>query len=74
MISVVYESAGIKGGRSRAGRQFIDNLNRSGELVKSGKYSGRLGRKQVKEEYPRIIADLRKATRRAVRRVNELMP
>lgn len=74
MIAVVYETAGIQGGRSSNGRRFIDNLERSGTLVKSGKYSGRLARRQIKESYPAILDDLRKATRKAVERVNELMP
>lgn len=74
MIAVLYESAGIKGGRSDNGRRFISNLERSGTLVKSGKHSGRLARRQIQTDYPRIMADLRRAVDKAVRRVNGLMP
>lgn len=74
MIAVVYESAGIKGGRSDNGRRFIANIERSGTLVKSGKWSGRLARRAVAQDYPRIIRGIEDACQRAVDRVNRLMP
>lgn len=73
-IAVMFESAGIKGGRTNAGRQMIANMERSGKIVQAGKYKGRLGRRIIAEEYPRIIEDIRSAAERAVDRVNELMP
>lgn len=76
-IAVMFESAGIRGGRTNAGRQMIANLERSAKLVKTGgkrQYSGRLGRRILSEEYPQIIEDIRAAAEKAVNRVNKLMP
>lgn len=70
----MFESAGIRGGRTKAGAQMIRNMERHGKLVKSGKFSGRLGRRIIAEEYPQILEDIRAAAERAVKRVNELMP
>lgn len=73
-IAVMFESAGIRGGRTNAGRQMIANMDRSAKIVKAGKYSGRLGRRIISEEYPQIIEDIRAAAEKAVNRVNKLMP
>lgn len=74
MISAVYESAGIKGGRSESGRRMIANFEDESTLVKSGKYSGRLGRKVVSQQYPQIIESIREATQKAVAKVNRMLP
>ena len=74
MIAAVYESAGIKGGRSEAGRRMIANFEDESTLVKSGKHSGRLARKRISEDYPEIIKSIRDAAEKAVAKVNRMLP
>jgi hypothetical protein len=81
--AIIYESAGVKGGRksrgapgSGDGDQFIANLQRPpyGPLVQSGKYQGRLARRAIKQNYGQVLRDIEQACERAVIEVNRRMP
>lgn len=79
--AIIFESAGIKGGRkargiggSGDGGQFIANLQRQAPLVQSGKYQGRLGRAAIKANYGQVLKDIEQACERAVFEVNRRMP
>ena len=79
--AIIYESAGIKGGRksrgiggSGDGAQFIANLERHSPLVQSGKYQGRLGRAAIKANYREAIRQIEQACAKAVFEVNRRMP
>jgi hypothetical protein len=81
--AIIYESAGIKGGRwsrgkgkSGDGAQFIANLQRPpyGPLVQSGKYQGRLARKAIADKYPEFIRQLEFACDQAVDEINKRLP
>lgn len=79
--AIIYESAGVKGGRkfrgkpgSGDGAQFIANLEADAPLVQSGKYQGRLGRAAIKANYGKVLRDIEAACQRAVFEVNRRMP
>lgn len=79
-IAAIYETAGFKGGRSRAGQQFIANLNRGGDLTtvrssgRGNRRDGRLAINSMVSAWARIERDVEKATDRATDAVNRLMP
>jgi hypothetical protein len=79
--AIIYESAGVKGGRtfrgpggSGDGAQFIANLQRHAPLVQSGKYQGRLGRAAIKANYGEALRKVEAACDKAVFEVNRRMP
>ncbi len=79
--AIIYESAGVKGGRtfrgvggSGDGAQFIANLERHSPLVQSGKYQGRLGRAAIKANYRDALKQIEEACAKAVFEVNRRMP
>ncbi len=79
--AIIYESAGVKGGRtfrgpggSGDGAQFIANLERHAPLVQSGKYQGRLGRAAIKANYREALKQIERACEKAVFEVNRRMP
>jgi hypothetical protein len=47
---------------------------RWGPIVQAGKKEGRVARAAVSQNYPQVMADLRKAVDRAVQEVNRRMP
>jgi hypothetical protein len=79
--AIIYESAGVKGGRksrgpggSGDGALFIKNLEADQGLVQSGKYKGRLGRAAVKANYGKALRQVQEACDKAVFEVNRRMP
>lgn len=79
--AIIYESAGVKGGRvfrgpggSGDGAQFIANLQRHAPLLQSGKYQGRLGRAAIKANYGKALRQVQEACDKAVFEVNRRMP
>jgi len=79
--AIIYESAGVKGGRfprgdgrSGDGMQFIANLERKSPIVQSGKYQGRLARKAIADKYPEFIRQLEFACDQAVDEINKRLP
>jgi hypothetical protein len=79
--AIIYESAGVKGGRtfrgpggSGDGAQFIANLQRHAPLVQSGKYQGRLGRAAIKANYGEALRKIEAACNKAVFEVDRRMP
>lgn len=79
--AIIFESAGVKGGRksrgapgSGDGAQFIANLQRHSPLVQSGKYQGRLARTAIKSNYGEARRKIEEACNRAVIEVNRRMP
>lgn len=78
---IIFESAGVKGGRKARGKpgsgdgaQFIANLQAQAPLVQSGRYQGRLGRAAIKANYGQVLRDIEAACQRAVYEVNRRMP
>lgn len=81
IAAIIYESAGVAGGRKARGKpgsgdgaQFIANLEDSAPLVQSGKYQGRLARAAIKANYGQVLRDIEAACERAVYEVNRRMP
>jgi hypothetical protein len=79
-IAAIYETSGFQGGQSRAGRQMIANLNRTGQLTKvrtsgrGGRRDGRLAINAMVSAWSQIERDIEKATKKATDAVNRLMP
>ena len=81
VAAIIYESAGVQGGRKARGKPgsgdgglFIQNLEDDNPLVQSGRYQGRLGRAAIKANYGQVLRDIEAACERAVYEVNRRMP
>lgn len=79
-IASIYETAGFQGGRSRAGKQMIANLNRGDGLTtvtaraRGGRRDGRLAIRTMVSQWAQIERDVETAANKAVDAVNRLMP
>lgn len=61
--------------KTKAGLNLVTYARmRWGPIVQAGKKEGRVARASVSQNYPQVMADLRKAVDRAVQEVNRRMP